>query len=412
MVPALRSLHGGHPSGGATMTGGSRQELPIGRRIAQLRVRRGMSQQVFADRIGKSKSWVDKIERGARRLDRLSVIETVAGALGVATGVLVGRDSRQPTVTEMTAAVERVREALARYDIRTTCGTTPDLDRQVGYALAAYRHAQYPQLLRILPDLLADARHAAAAGLPVPAVDMLVRVYRLAAQVLVKLGEPDLAWLAADRAMTAAGDDPRRTAIAVVGLAQALRAVRRGRLALAVARTALQRLGPTPCPDSPPEDVALAGVLVVEAALAAATCGDASTAGSLTDQAAGLARLSGHGGGFWPVTVDLARALTAASLGDNGLAIATHERAVSTAAWHRLPAEHRAGHLIDITGAHLALGDHDAAGRALVSADRIAPAETRLRPVARAALTTVLRAGTSPADVTRLAAMLGLTRQL
>ncbi|MBQ1024858.1 helix-turn-helix domain-containing protein [Micromonospora sp. C95] len=393
------------------MTGGGRQELPIGRRIAQLRVRRGMSQQVFADRIGRSKSWVDKIERGARRLDRLSVIETVAGALGVATGVLVGRDSRQPTVSEMTAAVERVREALARYDLPTSCATTVDLDRQVGYALAAYRHAQYPQLLRILPDLLADARHAATTDLPVSAVDVLVRVYRLAAQVLVKLGEPDLAWLTADRAMTAAGGDPRRTAIAVVGLAQALRAVRRGRLALAVTRTALHALGPTPSPASPPEDVALAGVLLVEAALASATCGDATTAGTLTDQAARLARLSGHGAGFGPVAVDLARALTAANLGDNGLAIATHKLAVNTDAWHRLPAEHRAGHLIDITRTHLALGDPQAAGRALVVADRIAPAETRVRPAGRAALTAVLRAGNSPADVTRLATLVGLTRQ-
>ncbi|WP_443084011.1 helix-turn-helix domain-containing protein [Verrucosispora sp. WMMA2121] len=393
------------------MTGGGRQELPIGRRIAQLRVRRGMSQQVFADRIGKSKSWVDKVERGARRLDRLSVIETVAGALGVATGVLVGRDGPRPTVTEMSVAVERVREALARYEPATAGVTSAGLDRQFGYALAAYRHAQYPQLLRILPDLLADARHASGVGMPVSAGDLLVRVYRLAAQVLVKLGEPDLAWLAADRAMTAAGDDARRTAIAVVGLAQALRAARRGRLALAVTRTALHRLDPTPSPTSPPEDVARAGILLVEAALSAATCGDATTAGTLTDQAARLAHRHGRHGGFGPTVVDLARALIATGLGDNGLAIATHTFAVSTDAWHRLPAEHRAGHLIDITRAHLALGDPQAAGRALIAADRIAPAETRVRPAGRAALTAVLRAGSSPADVTRLATLVGLTRQ-
>ncbi|MQA28059.1 MAG: helix-turn-helix domain-containing protein, partial [Micromonosporaceae bacterium] len=44
------------------------ETLPIGRRVAYWRQRRKMSQQVFADRIGKSKSWVDKVERGARRL--------------------------------------------------------------------------------------------------------------------------------------------------------------------------------------------------------------------------------------------------------------------------------------------------------------------------------------------------------
>ncbi|OZV78175.1 hypothetical protein CA850_20355 [Micromonospora echinospora] len=76
----------------------------------------------------------------------------------------------------------------------------------------------------------------------------------------------------------------------------------------------------------------------------------------------------------------------------------------------RLPAEHRAAHLIDITRAHLDLGDHRPAGRALVAVDRIALAEMRLRPVAHAALAAVLRAGANPVDLTRLATTLGLTR--
>ena len=49
-------------------------ELPIGRRVAYWRTRRKMSQQVFADRLGKSKSWVDKVERGVRRLGKFSVV--------------------------------------------------------------------------------------------------------------------------------------------------------------------------------------------------------------------------------------------------------------------------------------------------------------------------------------------------
>ncbi|WP_434089789.1 helix-turn-helix domain-containing protein [Micromonospora echinofusca] len=367
-----------------------------------------MSQQVFADRIGKSKSWVDKVERGVRNLDRLSVIETVAGVLGVATGVLVGPNANQATATEVAAALERVRESLARYDIPATDTNMAELDQQVAYAHTAYRHAQHPQVLRILPDLLAGTRHAHHTA---TAADLLVQAYCLAAQVLVKLGEPDLAWLAADRAMTTASGDPRRTAVAVVGLAQALRALRRGRLAMAVTMTAVEQLGPACCPNAVAEHAALTGTLLIEAALAAATYGDATTAGSLTDRAACLARDHDHDGGFGPVVVDLARALTATTLGDNDLAIATHLRATHTDAWRRLPAEHRAGHLIDVTRAQLALGDHHAAGRALVTADHIAPAETRLRPAAHAALTAVLRAGPTPADVTRLAATIGLARQ-
>ena len=58
-------------------------ELPIGRRVAYWRGRRKMSQQVFADRLGKSKSWVDKVERGVRRLDKFSVVYEIADVLQV-----------------------------------------------------------------------------------------------------------------------------------------------------------------------------------------------------------------------------------------------------------------------------------------------------------------------------------------
>ncbi len=277
-------------------------ELPIGRRMAQLRVRRGMSQQVFADRVGKSKSWVDKVERGLRTLDRLSVIETVASVLGVAPEVLTGQTARRAPATDVAGAVERMRAALACYDLPETSAdrrqtpTSQELDLRVGYAWTAYRHAHHPQVLRMLPDLLADTRHAhqaeTATG-PRPAAGLLVRVYRLAAQVLVKLGEADLAWLAADRAMATAAGDPRRTAAAAIPLAQALRALKRGRLAMAATITAAHQLAPPPRHDFPPDDLALAGTLLIEAALAAATCGDATAVRDLTDHAAHLAATHG-----------------------------------------------------------------------------------------------------------------------
>src|SRR6188474_221472 len=56
-------------------------DQPMGRRVAYWRNRRRMSQQLFADRLGKSKSWVDKVERGVRRLDRFSVIYEIADVL-------------------------------------------------------------------------------------------------------------------------------------------------------------------------------------------------------------------------------------------------------------------------------------------------------------------------------------------
>ncbi len=385
-----------------------------------------MSQQVFADRVGKSKSWVDKVERGLRTLDRLSVIETVAGVLGVAPEVLTGQTARRAPATDVAGAVERMRAALACYDLpetgadRRPAPTAQELDLRVGYAWTAYRHAHHPQVLRTLPDLLADTRHAhqtePATG-PRPAAGLLVRVYRLTAQLLVKLGEPDLAWLAADRAMATAAGDPQRTAAAAIPLAQALRALKRGRLAMAATITAVQQLAPPPRREFPPDDLALAGTLLIEAALAAATCGDATAVRDLTNHAAHLAATHGdrpepdNGDlGFGPTVVNLARALTAANLGDHQQAITTHHHATNSATWPQLPAEHRAAHLIDITRTHLDLGDPHAAGRALLTADHIAPDETRTRPATHTALTAILRAGPAPADLTRLATTIGLTR--
>ncbi|WP_229398843.1 helix-turn-helix domain-containing protein [Micromonospora okii] len=396
-------------------------EPPIGRRVAELRTNRGMSQQVFADRIGKSKSWVDKVERGVRTLDRFSVIETVAATLGVTPTVLLGGKVRRGAVAgpDTGSAVERVREALARYDVPRIGGDGPPAsslrqrDGQIGYAWTAYRNGHHAQVLRMLPDLLGDAR---TAGDSTP--DLPVRVYRLAAQVLIKLGEPDLSWLAADRAMSAAAADPRRAGLAAVSLAQALRALRRGRLAMAAAAAALHRLDLAPSRAFLPEEPALTGTLLTEAALAAAACGAVAASAEFTERAAHLATThdgrhhDDHDGiGFGPTTVELARALTAMRLGDHHRAVAAHRWATGDDAWHLLPAEHRAAHLIDITRAHLDLGDHQAAGRALVTADGIAPAEARLRPAAHAALTAVLRAGPTAADVARLAATIGLTRQ-
>ncbi|MFC8845517.1 MULTISPECIES: helix-turn-helix domain-containing protein [unclassified Micromonospora] len=395
----------------------SRDEVPIGRRMAELRARRGMSQQVFADRIGRSKSWVDKVERGVRTLDRLSVIETVATALGVAPNVLLTDKTRREPATDISAAVERVRAVLARHDPPDPGSDTPSLrqlDDQAAYAWASYRNGHHPQVLRILPDLLAATRHTHHTE---TAADLLVRVYRLTAQTLVKLGEPHLALLVADRAVIAATGDPHRTGLAAVSLAQALRALRWGRLAQAAALTAVHQLNLTPSRAFLPGEPGLTGTLLIEAALAAATYGAAATAHDLTERAAHLATAhggrhhDGDGTAFGPTAVTLARALAATHLGDHHHAVTLHRRATTDDGWHRIPAEHRAAHLIDITRAHLDLGDHHAAGRALVTADDIAPAETRARSAARTALTAVLRAGHTPADLTRLATTIGLTRR-
>src|SRR6266516_5237949 len=68
-----------------------KEDLSVGERIAHYRRRRGMSQLVLAGRLGRSESWVSKVERGERRIDRLSVIQEVAKTLDVEPIALTGR---------------------------------------------------------------------------------------------------------------------------------------------------------------------------------------------------------------------------------------------------------------------------------------------------------------------------------
>ncbi|MGC4888723.1 helix-turn-helix domain-containing protein [Micromonospora sp. DT227] len=249
-------------------------ELPVGRRVAQWRVRRNLTQQQFADRLGKSKSWVDKVERGVRRLERVSNLREIADALRIDLEVLlVESPDRSPAPV---VDVERLRAALARYHLPTAT-PPPDPTRlraRLEHAEQSYRHARYPALLALLPDLMDDAR-AVPAG---PTADaLLVPAYGLVALTLVKLDRAELAWLAADRAIAVArsATDVRLTAIATVPLVQALRAVGRRRSARDAALVAARRA----------DDPGLRGALLSQAALAAAAQGDGPAARELLDRA-------------------------------------------------------------------------------------------------------------------------------
>ncbi|MEU8052768.1 helix-turn-helix transcriptional regulator [Micromonospora haikouensis] len=399
------------------------RELPIGRRVARLRTRRRMTQQMLADRLGKSKSWVDKVERGVRALDRYTVIQDLAAVLRVDPVALLGRDALPSQAARAAAqGVDGLRAALDRYDAALTgpqahqaAPPVGELDQRVRHAWLTYQHADYPQLLRMLPELLGDTQHAHATQGD-GAAELLVQAYRITSSVLVKLGVGDLGWLAADRAMSVAAGDPLLVAAAAVPLGQALRALHRPRPALAVTIAAAHRIAPEVRRDGPPRDLALRGTLLVQAALAAAGAGDERGARELVDQAARIADKIGETGedhdrhwtGFGPTAVRMARVAAAVELGNGGEAVLLHERVVGADHWRRLPAEHRAAYLLDAGRGHLRAGDPLAAGRALVDADRTAPAEVRLRPVARTLLTDLARHEPVPADVARLAAALGI----
>ncbi|RGC67731.1 Helix-turn-helix domain protein [Micromonospora sp. MW-13] len=394
--------------------------LPIGRRVAYWRGRRKLSQQVFADRLGKSKSWVDKVERGVRSLDRVSTLRDIAAVLRIDTAVLLGRDAQPVGVPERGEGVERIRAALSAYEIalarpviRGPVLPADRLARQVAHAWTTFQHARYPQVIDLVPELLADAQRAHARG-PGEGRVPLVEAYRVTASLLVKLGEADLGWLAVDRAMAAATGDRVLVAAAAVQLGQVLRASGRVRAAKSTTLAAAYRIAPfDPDIGSPPE-LSLCGTLLVQAALAAARAGDDRATADLIGEAAGMAGRVGEGHdhhrtGFGPTAVDLARVAAAVDLGEARDAVAWHEKTTQRDAWRWLPPEHRAAHLFDAARAYLQADDPINAGRVLIDADRTAPAELRHRPAAREVVARVVRDPHAPAMLIQLAATLGVT---
>ncbi len=391
------------------MTG---DRVPIGRRVAYLRARRRLSQQSLADRLGKSKSWVDKVERGVRSLERVSTIRDIAAVLRVDAATLLGRDTQPAGAAERDEDVARIRGALSAYEVvRDRPAPVLPADRvarHVGYAWTAYQHARYPQVVELLPSLLRDVQRTYARD--PTAGRLVVEAYRVTAALLVKLDETDLAWLAVDRAMAAATGDRVLVACAAVQLGQVLRASARAR---SVLLAAAYRIAPPDVDAGSAQELSLCGALLVQAGLVAARCGDERTTGDLLDEAAEMAARVGdghdhHRTAFGPTAVELARCAAAVEWGDGSAAIARHKQAIRRDGWRLLPVEHRAAHLIDAARAYLQTDDHGNAARVLLDAEILAPYEVRRRPAGRDVLAQVARDPKAPAMIGELALSLGL----
>ncbi|MEU5829953.1 helix-turn-helix domain-containing protein [Micromonospora tulbaghiae] len=405
-------------------------ELPIGRRVAYWRSRRKMSQQVFADRLGKSKSWVDKVERGVRRLDKFSVLYEIADILQIDVQLLHGKDPErradalncidQVEVEEIRTALERYDSMSAYFDAAPCPPPLTDMRKAVNHAWLTYQYGRYGMLTRALPKLLRDAQ-AADAGYAADdqvreAAHLLGQVYQIASSVLRKLGECDLAWLAADRSMAVAqrADDPLLAGIATTRVCNALVAMGRPRPALELNVRIAGRLAPGGDNDVRPERLSVYGMLLLQGAMAAARIGDSATVDDLlagADEAAKL--LGGDHNHYWtsfgPTNLELHRAAAAVELGDGGRAVETHMR-LAEPAFNALLPERRAHHLLDLARGYSQIGDVANAGDMLLRGDRLAPSEIRCRPIAHELMSEILRRtrGAPPPPIAELAEHMGV----
>ncbi len=385
-------------------------ELPMGRRVAFWRTRRKMSQQVFADRLGKSKSWVDKVERGVRRLDRFSIIYEIADVLQLDVQVLVGPDPvRRPDLLNCVDPVEvaEIRAALERYDkIGALPSIAPDapplseVEKAVNHAWLTFQHSKYGVLARLLPNLLRNAQAADAAHVGDQrgkAAHLLVQVYQIASSTLRKLGEHDLAWLAGDRAVAGCqrAEDELLAGTATMRVANALCALGRFRSALEMNVNIANRLAPIPGEQPKPERLSVYGILLLQGSMAAARLGDSATVADLIAGAADAATELGgdynyYSTSFGPTNVLFHQAAAAVEMGEGGRAVESHEL-IDPTDFNGMTPERRAHHLLDLSRGLTQVGDVARAGERLIEADTLAPSEIRCRPIAHEVVADVLR---------------------
>ncbi len=397
--------------------GAGMDDRELGRRIGYWRRRRKLTQAVFADRLGRSKSWVEKVERGERSAGRLSVLDDICQVLQVDVAALIGEEpARSAQACLDDTEVERIRASLERYAFASGGDAAPDLVAlrgQVGHAWAAFEFADYQVMGQVLPGLLDAAQRAHAVLGSDESAAVLAEVYQVIASTLRKLGEHTLAWLAGDRGVALAQNAGNLAAAAGAGfrIANALLSMGRAGQALTLNLSLADRLEG----ESGSEGLrALYGHILLQGAMAAAACGDDAATRDLIAAARQAARFVAPGSNhyrlaFGPVNVALHEVAALVALGENGRAVQVAD-AISAQGLRLLRKERRAALLVDTARACSQAGNRDEALRRLLAAEEIAAPEVRCRPVAQAAIADLLHRarGAPPLALARLAERAGV----
>jgi tetratricopeptide (TPR) repeat protein len=230
-------------------------------------------------------------------------------------------------------------------------------------------------LLRaLIPDLETAARALPAAE-QAQVFELMASAYQACSAALAKIGEPDAAWIAADRSMSAAerSGHPLLVAAGAYRLGFVFISARQFDQAEETARTAADALWHL-ADEGTPEAMSLWGALTLQRALIAARAGHGDVAYGHLGRARQMAERLGGGRNdynteFGPANTDLSEIAIAVDLGDAGRALRV-AAAVDTTG---LSAERRARTLLDVARAHAQRRQVGEAVAALRQAEDTAP---------------------------------------
>jgi tetratricopeptide (TPR) repeat protein len=357
--------------------------------------------------VGRTTDWLQKAENNRIELDRLSVIRSLAQALDISIGDLIGEpilldwtaDTRTQTVPALRAALmdySQLSPLLADNSAAAEPPTLDTLGQQVGATFDSYQQSRFGYVTARAPGLLHDAvaaTRAAESPEKARAHELLAFSYQAAASVLTKLGEADLAWIAAERGLAAAQntDNLVVTGSLFRSVAHTLLATGRYRPAIELVDRAAGVLG-AELGRADGQMLSVYGSLFLTGAMAASRAEDRpATKGFLQEAQEAADRLGQDANHVWtafgPTNVAIHRVNTAMELGDVQIALDLGPGVDTT----DLPTERRVRHALELARAYSARNLRDEALAVLLDAEQIAPEQVRHHFISRQLVLTWMR---------------------
>ncbi|MFI9643578.1 helix-turn-helix domain-containing protein [Micromonospora sp. NPDC051925] len=405
----------------------------LGRRLGRWRRTRGLTQDDVARRVHSTRSTVANVESGRQVVDRVfwaqceSLLqaggELISGydeyrslevrhqqekaeaARHARWGAVLDRrviaeaaQRRQPSVADAGRREEDGNRSAARllahlrhhllapHQPEQAIDPTmlAEVRQRVAYIHSLYQRGNYAEMIRELPNTIEQAdflTRVCADNHRIRAAAVLAAANLAASKVAVKLGDPSLAWIAADRAARIATDQAEDTALvgaAAFSVGTALLAMpNRTDSAEAVVLSALDHVTGNPHPHES-RTLSIQGALTLLAALVAARQARPDAAERHLDEAYALAQRIGADRndlwtGFGPTNVMIHRINIAARTDRPQLAVHLGEQ-LDTSSLPKALMSRRAQVHLDLAAAYATSADSDpAAVLHLLEAERIAP---------------------------------------
>ncbi|MFF3124524.1 helix-turn-helix domain-containing protein [Streptomyces sp. NPDC057908] len=397
----------------------------LGDKLSRLRRLSDLTQEELAEKSGVSVDVIRKLEQKRKGSARLPTLHALAGGLGVELTTLLGDPPGVPSTGEsdppQLVAVRRAVHPLMFAPPQESDGAevlTPSLLRaEIADAWSMYHSAEFPQLLNLLPGILADARLTASQGSD-GGQAALGKAFQLAGHLSIRLGKLDLALAALERAIAAAeaSEDPLLVPMICNSLAWAYQRSNRLDDAKSIALYAadgLERDGLT----ADASGLRVWGGLTMSAATSYARLDEYDDADRMmraAEKAAGrLAKM--------PPTEGDGRLLSVfskSSVRIERVRLAVQhdrpEEALRLAKGMRLskdtPPSWRTWLLLDVARAHTDVGNADGAVKALESLRRVAPTWMRHHTLAVAIVRDLLVLPHHPPGLRKLADFLGIAK--